>query len=88
MPELVDHEVPDPEVTVADDARSLERQALAAPGEAELDRRVRLVDRVELRVEPLPEIAAREEGKGRRGDRMDLGELLRHLQIEPGRRAP
>ena len=41
-----------------DDPGPLEREPLPAPGEPELDRRMRLVDRVELGVEPLPQVAA------------------------------
>ena len=81
---LVDHQVADPEVAVVDDARPLEREPLPAPQEPELDRGMRLVDLVELGVEPLPEIRDGQLRQRRGRDRVDLGELVGHLQ----RRAP
>src|SRR5262249_59716956 len=48
QPALVDHEVADTEVAVDDDRLPRRRPALPPPPEAELDRRVRLADLVEL----------------------------------------
>src|SRR2546426_12683569 len=61
---LAHHEVPDAEVAVANDGAVTLRRVSSCPGEPELDRRVRFVERVELVHKTLKEqldAAAREE---------------------------
>ena len=53
--------------------------------EAELDRGMRLADRVELVVEARDLVARLEERQARRWDRVDLRELLRELEVESRR---
>ena len=61
-------------------------QALLDPVQAELDRGMRLADRVELVVEARDLVARLEEGQPLRRDRVDLRELLRELEVESRRR--
>src|SRR5207302_4018621 len=79
---LVDDEVADAEVAVDDERRTPWRPVLAQPPEPELDRRVRLADLVELLHEPVDRRVL-EERQPLRRQRVDLGQLLRHLLRQP-----
>jgi hypothetical protein len=80
--------LPEPEVAVADDLGQRLRPVLAQPPEPVFDRGMRLADRVELVDEPLEHVAGLEEREPLRRDGVDLRELFRELEVEPGRRPP
>src|SRR5581483_11360429 len=83
---LAHDEVPDAIVAVHDDGVARRRTVLAQPPEAELDRRVRLADLVELLDHSL-EPRVLQERDARRRDRVDLRELVGHLQRQQPTRA-
>src|SRR2546429_984799 len=84
-----DREVADPEVTMKDDRFAPLRRPLSCPGEAELDRRVRVLEAVDLVREPVKDVArsdAAQEGHALGRDRVDLRKLLGHLRRQRGAR--
>jgi len=87
-PALRDHDVPEPEIAVEDDARQRLGRTLAQPREAVLDRRMRLPNRVELGLEARQDVAAGQERESLGRDRVDLRELLRQLHLEARGRVP
>src|SRR5437867_5107287 len=86
---LGDREVADAQVTVEHDHVASVRHPTLRPGEAELDRRVRLLDAVELALEPREQVARSaglKKGHAVGRDGMDLRELLGHLRRQHGAR--
>src|SRR5437762_7440654 len=84
-----DRKVADPQVTMEDDRFAPLRRPLSCPGEPELDRRVRVLEAVDLLREPAEDVAcsdAAQEGHALRRDRVDLRKLLGHLRRQRGAR--
>src|SRR5438046_7834863 len=84
-----DREVADPQVTMEDDGFARLRRPLSCPGEAELDRRVRVLEAVDLLRQPADDVAcsdAAQEGHALGRDRVDLRKLLGHLRRQRGAR--
>src|SRR5439155_21522743 len=84
-----DREVADAQVTVEHDRFTLRRRTSFRPVEAELDRRMRVPQMVDLGREPAEDVAcsdAAEEGHAIGGDRVDLRKLFGHLGRQRGTR--
>src|SRR2546428_2974263 len=86
---LGDREVADAQVTVEHDHVASVRRPTLRPGEAELDRRVRPLDAVELALEPREPVARSaglKKGHAAARDGMERRELLGHLRRQHGAR--
>src|SRR5438477_457064 len=84
-----DRKVADPQVTVEDDRFAPLRRSLPSPAEPELDRRVRVLEAVDLLREPAEDVAcsdADQERHALRRDRVDLRKLFGHLRRQRGAR--
>src|SRR5438552_6106677 len=78
-----DREVADPQVTMEDDRFARLRRPLSRPGEPELDRRVRVLEAIDLLRQPAEHVAcsdAAQEWHALGRDRVDLRKLLGHLR--------
>src|SRR2546430_3165877 len=84
-----DREVADPQVTMENDSFARLRRPLSCPGEPELDRRVRVLEAIDLLREPADYVAcsdAGQEGHALGRDRVNLRKLLGHLRRQHGAR--